>query len=386
MEGIRSEFLRIGINTLVAIPGETGGTQTYLQGLIENLAKVDRHNEYYLFVTSWNKDLFKIEQKNFKKLICRISSKSLVLRVLYEQVILPFRVWKNKIDVFHFPASVSSLFLSCPSVLTLHDITPLMSPELIPLILRYYWKFAYRFSTRRADFIIAISHSAKDDIAEFLAISREKIRVIYHGNKVGPSEIKDKDKTISNLYQDKKGSFPYILWVGKMYPHKNLPRLLRAYSKLIKTRHIKHRLVLCGMKGWGYSSFIETVKELELQDKVIFKGYVPDDELELIYSNASLFVFPSLSEGFGLPILEAMSYRVPVITSNYGAPAEVAGDAALLVDPYNIDELAETMYKVLIDQNLRKNLIEKGLKRAEGFSWKKAARETLKVYQEAYRR
>ncbi len=378
--------MRIGINTLVAVPGETGGTQTYLQGLIENLAKIDRHNEYCLFVTSCNKGLFKIEQENFKKLICRISSKSLFLRVLYEQVILPFRVWRNKIDIFHFPASVSSLFLSCPSVLTLHDITPLMSPELIPLIFRYYWKFAYRFSARRADFIIAISHSAKDDIAEFLAISREKIRVVYHGNKARSSEIKDKDKIISNLYQDKKGSFPYILWVGKMYPHKNLPRLLRAYSKLIRTRHIKHRLVLCGMKGWGYSSFIETVKELKLQDKVIFKGYVPDDELELIYSRASLFLFPSLSEGFGFPILEAMSYRVPVITSNYGAPAEVAGDAALLVDPYNIDELSEAICKVLIDQTLRKNLIEKGLKRAKEFSWEKAAKETLRVYEEAYRR
>jgi len=374
--------LRIGIDTLVAVPGEIGGTQTYLQKLIENLAKIDKENEYFLFVAPWNKELFRVEQKNFRKVVCRIPAKPLFLRVLYEQIILPFKVWRNKIDVFHFPASVSSLFLSCPSILTLHDITPLVSAKLIPPIPRYYWKFAYKFSTKRADFIITISHSVKKDIAKFLAVPGEKIKVIYQGIKVRIPEIKN--KTAFDLHQDEKDSFSYILWVGKMYTHKNLPRLLRAYSKLIKTWSIKHQLVLCGLKGWGYSSFIKTVEELNLQDKVIFKGYVPDNELELMYLNSSLFVFPSLSEGFGLPILEAMSYGVPVITSNYGAMAEVADDAALLVDPYNIDEIAKAMYKVLTDKNLRENLIKKGLERAKQFSWKKTAKETLKVYKKAY--
>jgi len=376
--------LRIGINTLVAVPGGIGGTQTYLQKLIENLAKIDKENEYFLFVTPWNKELFRVEQKNFREVVCSIPSKPLFLRVLYEQIALPILAWKNGINVFHFPASVSSFILFCPSVLTLHDIAPLVSGELTPPILRYYWKFAYRFSTRRVDSIITVSYSAKEDITKFLAVPKEKIKVIYHGNKPQVPEIKGKDKTVSNLYQNKKSSFPYILWVGKMYTHKNLPRLLRAYSKLIKTRHINHQLVLCGIKSWGYSSFVRTIEELNLQDKVIFKGYIPDNELELMYLNASLFVFPSLSEGFGLPILEAMSCGIPVITSNYGAMAEVAGDAALLVDPYNIDEIAKAIYKVLTDQNLRENLIKKGLKQAKQFSWEKTAKETLKVYKEVY--
>ena len=142
---------------------------------------------------------------------------------------------------------------------------------------------------------------------------------------------------------------------------------------------------MCGIKGSGYSSFIKTVEELNLQDRVIFKGYIPDNELEWMYLNASLFVFPSLSEGFGLPILEAMSCGVPVITSNYGAMAEVAGNAALLVNPYNIDEIAEAMYKVLTDQKLKEDLIKKGLERAKQFSWEKTAKETLEVYKEVYR-
>lgn len=375
--------MRIGINTLVAVPGGIGGTQTYLQNLIENLAKIDKKNEYFLFVAPWNEDLFKVKQKNFKKLVCRIPAKPLFLRVLYEQIALPISAWKNKIDVFHFPASVSSFFLSCPSVLTLHDITPLVSAELISPILRYYWKFTYKFSTRRVNSIITVSYSAKEDIAKFLAVPGEKIKVVYHGNR--PRTLEIKGKIASNIYQNKNGSPPYILWVGKMYTHKNLSRLLRAYSKLIKDKNIKYQLVLCGMKSWGYSSFIKTVKELNLQDKVIFKGYVPDNKLELMYLNASLFVFPSLFEGFGLPILEAMSYSVPVITSNYGAMAEVAGDAAFLVDPYNIDEIAEAMYKVLTNKNLREDLIKRGLERAKKFSWEKTAKETLKVYKETYK-
>jgi len=374
--------LRIGISTLVTIPGGIGGIQTYLQKLIENLAKIDKENEYFLFAAPWNEDLFKIKQKNFKKLICRVPAKPLFLRVLYEQILLPLLAWRNKIDVFHFPANFSLSIPFCPSVLTLHDITPLVSLELIPPVPRYYWKLAYKLSTRRVDSIITVSYSSKEDIAKFLAVPEEKIKVIYHGNR--PRTLEIKDESISNLYQNKKEKFPYILWVGKMYTHKNLPRLLRAYSKLVKTWHIKYQLVLCGMKGWGYSSFVKTVKELNLQDRVIFKGYVPDNELELVYSNASLFIFPSLLEGFGFPILEAMSYRVPVITSNYGAMAEVAGDAALLVDPYNIDKIAEAMYKVLTDQDLRKNLINKGLERAKQFSWEKTAKETLGVYKEVY--
>ena len=374
--------MRIGISTLVTIPGGIGGIQTYLQKLIENLAKIDKENEYFLFAAPWNEDLFKIKQKNFKKLICRVPAKPLFLRVLYEQILLPLLAWRNKIDVFHFPANFSLSIPFCPSVLTLHDITPLVSLELIPPVPRYYWKLAYKLSTRRVDSIITVSYSSKEDIAKFLAVPEEKIKVIYHGNR--PRTLEIKDESISNLYQNKKEKFPYILWVGKMYTHKNLPRLLRAYSKLVKTWHIKHQLVLCGMKGWGYSSFMETVKELNLQDRVIFKGYLPDNELELVYSNASLFIFPSLSEGFGLPILEAMSYGVPVITSNYGSMAEVAGDAALLVDPYNIDKIAEAMYKVLTDQDLRKNLINKGLERAKQFSWEKTAKETLGVYKEVY--
>lgn len=375
--------MRIGINTLVAIPSEIGGAQTYLGKLIEDLAKIDKLNEYFLFVAPWNKHLFQVRQKNFQQIICNIPRKFLTMRVLYEQTILPILAWRNKIDVLHSPASVSPFILFCPSVLTIHDVTPFVFPELTPPIFRYYWNITFKMSARVAHLIITVSHSAKKNLVKFLGISEEKIAVIYHG--IEPETPALQDKSYFGAVQNKgKSDAPYLLWVGRMYSHKNLTRLLYAYNKLIKTyQGIKHRLVLCGMKGWGYPSFAKTIEDLNLQYKAIFKGYVPDDELKLIYANASLFVFPSLTEGFGFPILEAMSHGVPVITSNYGAMAEIAGDAALLVDSYSVDEIAEAMHKVLTDENLRKDLIEKGRKRARQFSWEKTARETLSVYKKA---
>ncbi len=375
--------MRIGINTLVAIPSEIGGAQTYLRKLIEDLAKIDKLNEYFLFVAPWNKHLFQVRQKNFQQIICNIPREFLTIRVLYEQTILPILAWRNKIDVLHSPASVSPFILSCPSVLTIHDVTAFMFPELTPPIFRYYWDITFKMSARVAHLIITVSHSAKKDLVKFLGISEEKIEVIYHGSEPETAHLKNKSY-LGPAENKGESDAPYILWVGRMYHHKNLTRLLYAYNKLIKTyQGIKHRLVLCGMKGWGYPSFAKTMEDLNLQDKVIFKGYVPDDELKLMYSNASLFAFPSLAEGFGFPILEAMSCGTPVVTSNCGAMAEIAEDAALLVDPYDVDEIAEAMYRVLTDENLRKDLIKKGLERASQFSWERTARETLAVYKKA---
>ena len=372
--------MRIGINTLVAVPSEIGGSVTYLRKLIDNLAKIDKLNEYFLFVAPWNKNLFQVAQKNFHQIICNIPRKFPAIRILYEQAILPILTWRNKIDVLHSPGSVSPFILPCPSVLSLLDVIAFVVPGITPKIPLFYWNIAYRTSARLAHLVITLSHSAKKDIVKFLGIEGEKITVIYLGSEQPSTEIEDKKKVIAS--QEKKESeTPYILWVGKMYSHKNLNRLLYAYDKLIKTDNIKHRLVLCGMKAWAYPSFVKTVEELGLGDKVIFEGYVPTDILRSMYAKASLFVFPSLAEGFGLPILEAMSQGAPVVTSNYGAMAEIADKAALLVDPYDVDEIAEGMHRVLTDENLRAALIKKGLRRASRFSWEKTARETLAVYE-----
>ena len=226
--------MRIGINTLAVIPSEIGGTQTYLRKLIENLARIDRSNEYFLFVAPWNKDLFEIKQENFQPVICNIPLKPLTIRVLYEQIILPFLAWKNEIDVFHFPANVSPFVSPCPSVLTIHDTYAFTIPELIPAVLRQYWKIMVRSSAQNVNLIIAVSRSSKEDIVRFLGISKEKVQVIYHGSEHQILEARGQNYSVSEQ-NEAGGHFPYILWVGKIFSHKNLSRLFHAFAKLIET-------------------------------------------------------------------------------------------------------------------------------------------------------
>ena len=373
--------MRIGLNALAAVPTTSGGAARYLRNLVENLARIDKSNEYVLFVAPCNKDLFRVKQANFEQVVCSISPRFLPMRVLYEQVILPILMWRCKIDILHSPASVSPFVLPCPSVVTIHDVTPFVFPELTPLIPRHYWNIAFRRSARLARLIITGSYSTRKDLVRFLGISEERIEVVYHGG--GLNMPKSEDKSCLRSTENKgKSSAPYILWVGRMYGHKNLIRLLYAYNKLM-TDHpgIKHQLVLCGTKSWGYHPLVRMMEDLNLQDRVILRGYVPADELKSMYTRASLLVFPSLAEGFGFPILEAMSCGTPVVTSNYGAMAEIAGDAAVLVSPYSVDEIAEAMHRALTDETLRGTLVEKGFRRASEFSWEKTARETLAVYE-----
>jgi glycosyltransferase involved in cell wall biosynthesis len=174
----------------------------------------------------------------------------------------------------------------------------------------------------------------------------------------------------------------FILFVGTLEPRKNIIRLLEAYAR-IKDK-LPHKLVIAGTKGWLYQPIFEAVKRLSLRNNVIFLGYVDDGNLPALYNLADLFVYPSIYEGFGLPVLEAMACGIPVITSNVSSLPEVAGDAAVLVDPYNVKELAGAMKHVLTNASLRKQVINKGFQQAKNFSWKKCARETLKVYEEVY--
>lgn len=375
--------MKIGIDTLFLIPGKHGGTETYLRNLLLNLAKIDKENEYILFTNKENSGNFGIKQDNFSEVLCNFSARYKPIRVFYEQMILPIMARRYQIDVLHFPAYVSLAISSfrLKSIVTIHDIMFHYYPENYPKGQLLYFKHLIPASAKRGKMIIAVSNNTKKDIIKILEIPENKVTVTYEApderfnNNLSDTE-KDRVKKIYNL-PDR-----FILSVASFNPHKNIDGLIRSFSLIKKNYDSLCQLVLVGMKSSYYSKIISVIEKLKLDKDVLFIGHVSDKDLPYLYSLANIYVFPSFFEGFGLPPLEAMACGCPVVASNVTSIPEVVGEAGILIDPHNIEKMAEAIYKVLINDNFRRDLIRKGFERAKQFSWEKTAKETLKVYEE----
>jgi glycosyltransferase involved in cell wall biosynthesis len=270
---------------------------------------------------------------------------------------------------------------TCRQVVTIHDMTFFLLPQCHLFTKRLYFQRLIPECVRRANQVIAVSESTKRDAIRILGTQCEKIKVIYHGKdeRFHP----DRAAATSCRLRAKHGlSRRVILFVGLIEPRKNLARLIRAYGKL-KSLHQDSCLVLVGRLGWGYEAVLRAVSESGARDRIFFPGFIPDQELPSLYNLADVFVYPSLYEGFALPVLEAMACGVPVVTSNVSSMPEIAGDAAFLVDPYDVDGIAQGLERVLVDRALRERLAEEGPKRSQPFTWERTARETLAAYEEA---
>ena len=373
--------MRIGINALFLIPGKVGGSETYVRNLLKNLGAIDRENEYVLFTNLENSGIFKIPPDNFREVLCPIRASFRPARVLWEQFVLPFQIKKYKIEILHSPGYTAPILTPCHSVVTIHDMNYFFYPEDFPKLTTFLLKLLVPLAARRSDKIIAVSENSKKDIAKILKIPESKICVIYEAGASGLSvpmsdENKPREKLKERYGIDKR----FILTVSASHPHKNLDRLIEAYEILCRSYQIDCQLVIVGIKGSAQSGLMNQVKELSLGKKVIFTGWVSNEDLSLLYSEAQLFVFPSLFEGFGIPVLEAMAQGTPVVSSNAAALPEVVAEAALLIDPYSTGEISEAIYRALTEENLRTELVKKGLRRASQFSWEKTARKTIAVY------
>lgn len=235
----------------------------------------------------------------------------------------------------------------------------------------------------KASKIIAVSQSTKKDIIRLLGIEKDKIIVIYEASNLGMYSRKNDDISNSDIFKKYSVQKPYFLYVGEKRPHKNLERLIKAFA-IFKEKHDSRNisLVLTGKKYSTYHEYITTAESLGVKDSLIFTGFIPEKYLKTIYSEAEALLLISFYEDFGIPILEAMECGIPVITSNISSMPEVAGEAALLVDPNNIQEIVEKMNNIVNSKILRKQLIERGFKRVKQFSWERTAKQTLKVYDE----
>lgn len=284
------------------------------------------------------------------------------------------------VDVFHTSDVVNCGLPGAKNVTTIHDLTAVLFPQYHTQQVRETLAEKFRFAQTRADAVICVSESARRDAVEHLGLDPARVHVVHNGvdpafRPLPPARV---EAALRPLGLTQQG---YILHVGTIEPRKNLVRLVQAYHRLCQRVPDVPRLVLAGMQGWLYEDVPAEVEALGLEERVVLLGRVAGELLPALYNGARCFVYPSLYEGFGLPVLEAMACGVPVVTSNSSSLPEVAGDAAILVDPYDVMGIAEAVEQVLMDDDRVTTLRERGLERAARFTWEATARETLKVYE-----
>jgi len=345
--------------------------------LIKNLSEIDKENTYFILYRDDSFDFLE-GVPNFNRYFSSLGTYSPSIHIE-----IPLFLYKNKIDVFHSTYFVKPIWAPCKSLVTIYDLIYSRYPKYLSKGLftkgaLLYHDIMTSIAVKQSSKIITISQSAKDDIMHFFKCPEDKIEVIM------PAFDKEEFKVISNRGLVKKTVFEYnlpdeyIFYVGAHKPHKNLERLIRAFYLI--AGEIEHNLVIGGKKDLRYARTYELVKALNMERRIIFTGEIKESDLPLLYNGADLFVFPSLYEGFGLPPLEAMACGIPVLVSNAASLPEVVGDAAIMVNPYDIEEIAQEMKRILTNENLQKEIREKGLKRCQEFSWCQVAEKTLNVY------
>ena len=360
--------MRIGIEITAAVR-QGGGIGRYVREMIRALAKGDTANRYQLFFASPNPIPFPPAPLPSNFSTRHLQFHDIWLARLWHRAQLPINVeWiTGEIDLYHAP-DFTLPPTRARSLLTVHDLSFARDPDSAAPTLRDYLNVVVPRSVKRATHIVAVSQATKNDLIEFYNTPQEKISVIYEGvdEKFKPTV----DKAKSEKY--KLGERPYIFSVSTIHPRKNFKRLMQAFAQLPKD----FDLVIAGGKGWLYDDiFAEAQKN---KGRVRFLGFVPDDDLPALYSGAAMFAYPSLYEGFGLPLLEAMACGTPTLSSNVSCLPEVAGGAAVTVSPYDVDSIAEGLKHTLAN---RSELIKKGFARASQFKWSAAARQLIALYE-----
>jgi len=279
-------------------------------------------------------------------------------------------------DLFHFFNAVIPSRIKGKTISTVHDMVYVNYPETMNSVNYNIHRRYLSESCRRADVIVTVSQNSKMEISEFMKVPEEKIYVTYNGVD---RTVFFPQKNLDYIRQKYRIKGEYVLYLGTLEPRKNVGSIIKAF-KILSEKNGDISLVLAGGKGWMYKDIFSLVKELGLSDRVVFPGYIEEKDVPVLYSSACVFVFPSLYEGFGIPPLEAMACGTPVIVSNTSSLPEVAGDAGMLVDPYDTEMMAWYMEKLIIDTELHREYSQKGLMRAEKFTWDNAADVVLGIY------
>jgi len=350
------------------------GIGTYIQNLVKYLLEMDKQNQYFLFFNHRDIENYSYPKEQVMKLINNSPKYS-----IREHFSLSHQAKKYDIQLFHEPHYTLPYFLECKKVVSIHDLIHLKFPQNLPAKKAYiYAKFMIGQAVKKSDKILAGSENTKNDVMEIFKTNQRKIEVIYYGVDEIFKPINDQN-VLENFRNKYKLPDKYILYSGSVRKHKNLENALKAYAML---KDKSYDLVLAGVGLQNQKVLEPMLKELKITEKVKIIPFLDYAELALLYNSAAVLFFPTLYEGFGLPVLEAMACGIPVVSSNNSSIAEVSGDAAVLVYPANLKEMAEALEKVLAETSLRQRMISLGLERAKIFTWKKTAEKTLRIYQE----
>ena len=356
-----------------------GGNESYATNLIEALAEIDKVNQYTIFVTRREaRERFSNRWPNFQ--VRATLPHTPFVRI---PLTLSAELRRNRVDVLHVQFTAPP-FSPCPVVVSIHDLSFEHLPQTFKRRSRMQMRLTVRRSARNAAQIIALSEHARSDLVATYGLRPEKVNVVPLAAPPSFAPVRDNSE-LQRVRQTYGIAGDYILSVGSIQPRKNLPRLIEAYSLLRRdlTGGKLPQLVLVGKNAWLYDETLRSLKAGDVGTAVILTGYVPESDLPALYSGALCFIYPSYFEGFGLPPLEAMKCGAPVIVGNTTSLPEVVGDAALMIDPFNVNAIAAAIHKVVNDSDLRAELRVKGLERAKHFDWKETARLTLAVYERA---
>jgi glycosyltransferase involved in cell wall biosynthesis len=353
------------------------GIGTYVRNLLRHLSRLDSTTDYVLLCRPSDCEMVEELGENFRA----VAEPSPAYSVR-EQLNVPVDLRREGIDLFHAPHYVLPALTPCKSIVTIHDCIHLRFPQYLPSRLSYaYARASLWVAAHRSARVLTVSEASKRDILRYFRVPERKIDVIYNAidERFGETPSPEEVERVRERYQLND---PYVLYAGNIKPHKNLERLIEAFHALRRQGFEHVKLLIIGDEISKYATLRRAVHRYKLHKHVRFFGFVPDRTLAVLYRLAGVFVFPSLYEGFGLPPLEAMASGTPVITSNVSSLPEVVGDAALLIDPYDSDALADAMARVLTDKALQDDLRRRGFARVREFSWERSVRRIREIYEE----
>ncbi|MEX2007357.1 MAG: glycosyltransferase family 1 protein [Candidatus Levyibacteriota bacterium] len=367
INGYEAVVPRFGYDVDTGLPNRVGSGEVSFE-LLKQLYDLDKKNNYRIYLPVQKSVDLPKERENWSYIVVK-NQKLWTATALSKKLFSD----RRKLDVFFSPTHYLPVYIPCPAAVAILDLSYIHFPELFKKRDLYQLKLWGKYSARKASRILTISEASKNDIINYYSVKSSKVDAIYPG-------IKEMDKKVrTNIRSKYKIEGDYILFVGTLQPRKNIAKLIEAFSE-IKNKNIK--LVIVGKKGWMFEEILNAPKKYEVSERVRFIDSVSDEDLPGFYAGAFCFVLPSLYEGFGLPVLEAMQNGCPVITSKVSSLPEAGGDAALYVNPHDSTDITEKLDKILSDDKLREDMIKKGFEQVKKFSWENTARKVLGVLEE----